>query len=167
MVEANTWRFVACKFGAWLGRKLETWVGENISKSKFSFRTVKFAICFSYWYITGSCQFRFISFSSPFTVLFLEAASTILVKIYCCFYLLFYYVILFLRLWFYLPYYHNIDDYWLWLLPERLTQVLESERESPREFQPLPFHYVEISRLLFDQYANNNLNMLLFSLTTF
>ncbi|XP_010920580.1 DNA replication complex GINS protein PSF2 [Elaeis guineensis] len=37
-----------------------------------------------------------------------------------------------------------------WMSVERLTQVLEAERESPREFQPLPFHYVEISRLLFD-----------------
>ncbi|KAH7667860.1 DNA replication complex GINS protein Psf2 protein [Dioscorea alata] len=37
-----------------------------------------------------------------------------------------------------------------WLSVVRLTQVLEAERESPREFQPLPFHYVEISRLLFD-----------------
>ncbi|RZC44648.1 hypothetical protein C5167_037586 [Papaver somniferum] len=33
---------------------------------------------------------------------------------------------------------------------ENLTQVLEAERDSRREFQPLPFHYVEISRLLFD-----------------
>lgn len=38
-------------------------------------------------------------------------------------------------------------------IPEKLTQVLEAERGSPREFQPLPFHYVEISRLIFDQYA--------------
>ncbi|KAG9452029.1 hypothetical protein H6P81_004933 [Aristolochia fimbriata] len=37
-----------------------------------------------------------------------------------------------------------------WMTVERLTKVLEAERESPREFQPLPFHYVEISRLLFD-----------------
>jgi GINS complex subunit 2 len=37
------------------------------------------------------------------------------------------------------------------LLLERLTQVLEAERESPREFQPLPFHYIEVSKLLFDQ----------------
>ncbi|XP_068651068.1 DNA replication complex GINS protein PSF2 [Aristolochia californica] len=37
-----------------------------------------------------------------------------------------------------------------WMSVERLTTVLEAERESPREFQPLPFHYVEISRLLFD-----------------
>ncbi|KAG8369758.1 hypothetical protein BUALT_Bualt14G0047000 [Buddleja alternifolia] len=32
---------------------------------------------------------------------------------------------------------------------ENLTQVLEAERDSEK-FQPLPFHYVEISRLLFD-----------------
>ncbi|KAL8143237.1 hypothetical protein V2J09_016269 [Rumex salicifolius] len=38
----------------------------------------------------------------------------------------------------------------VWMTVERLTQVLEAERESPREFQPLPFHYVEISKLLFD-----------------
>ncbi|XP_043701117.1 DNA replication complex GINS protein PSF2 isoform X1 [Telopea speciosissima] len=37
-----------------------------------------------------------------------------------------------------------------WMSVEKLTQVLEAERDSPREFQPLPFHYVEISRLLFD-----------------
>ncbi|PKA63535.1 DNA replication complex GINS protein PSF2 [Apostasia shenzhenica] len=37
-----------------------------------------------------------------------------------------------------------------WMSVERLTQVLEAERESPREFQPLPFHYVEISKLLID-----------------
>lgn len=36
-------------------------------------------------------------------------------------------------------------------IPDRLTQILEAERDSPKEFQPLPFHYVEISRLLFDQ----------------
>lgn len=33
---------------------------------------------------------------------------------------------------------------------DNLTQVLEAERDSEK-FQPLPFHYVEISRLLFDQ----------------
>lgn len=33
---------------------------------------------------------------------------------------------------------------------DKLTQVLEAERDSDK-FQPLPFHYVEISRLLFDQ----------------
>ena len=37
------------------------------------------------------------------------------------------------------------------IFAEKLTQILEDEREAPREFQPLPFHYVEISRLLFDQ----------------
>ncbi|XP_026393594.1 DNA replication complex GINS protein PSF2-like [Papaver somniferum] len=37
-----------------------------------------------------------------------------------------------------------------WMSLEHLTQVLEAERDSRREFQPLPFHYVEISRLLFD-----------------
>lgn len=37
-----------------------------------------------------------------------------------------------------------------WMSVEKLTQVLEAERESPREFQPLPFHYIEISRLIFD-----------------
>ncbi|OVA08737.1 GINS complex [Macleaya cordata] len=37
-----------------------------------------------------------------------------------------------------------------WMSVGKLTQVLEAERDSPREFQPLPFHYVEISRLLFD-----------------
>ncbi|KAL2895511.1 DNA replication complex GINS protein PSF2 [Bienertia sinuspersici] len=37
-----------------------------------------------------------------------------------------------------------------WMSIERLTQVLEAERDSPKEFKPLPFHYVEISRLLFD-----------------
>lgn len=37
-----------------------------------------------------------------------------------------------------------------WMSLEKLTRVLEAERESPREFQPLPFHYIEISKLLFD-----------------
>ncbi|KAK3166629.1 hypothetical protein QOZ80_1AG0048290 [Eleusine coracana subsp. coracana] len=37
-----------------------------------------------------------------------------------------------------------------WMTVDRLTQVLDAERESPREFQPLPFHYIEISKLLFD-----------------
>lgn len=36
-----------------------------------------------------------------------------------------------------------------WMSIENLTQVLEAERDS-HAFQPLPFHYVEISRLLFD-----------------
>jgi GINS complex subunit 2 len=48
--------------------------------------------------------------------------------------------------------YTAISIYCLLLfLLDRLTQVLEAERESPREFQPLPFHYIEISKLLFDQ----------------
>eukprot|EP00267_Zea_mays_P051777 XP_020404770.1 DNA replication complex GINS protein PSF2 [Zea mays] len=33
--------------------------------------------------------------------------------------------------------------------PDWMT-VLEAEGESPREFQPLPFHYIEISKVLFD-----------------
>lgn len=37
-----------------------------------------------------------------------------------------------------------------WMSVERLTQVLEAERDSPKEFQQLPSHYVETSRLLFD-----------------
>lgn len=37
-----------------------------------------------------------------------------------------------------------------WMSVDNLTKVLEAERESPRVFEPLPFHYVEISRLLFD-----------------
>ncbi|XP_057511134.1 DNA replication complex GINS protein PSF2-like isoform X1 [Actinidia eriantha] len=37
-----------------------------------------------------------------------------------------------------------------WMLVEKLMQVLEAERDSQKSFQPLPFHYVEISRLLFD-----------------
>ncbi|KAF7848034.1 hypothetical protein BT93_L2353 [Corymbia citriodora subsp. variegata] len=37
-----------------------------------------------------------------------------------------------------------------WMSLEKLTRVLEAERDSEREFQSLPFHYVEISRLLFD-----------------
>ncbi|KAL3701747.1 hypothetical protein R1sor_019769 [Riccia sorocarpa] len=37
-----------------------------------------------------------------------------------------------------------------WMSVENLTQVLELERESSQEFQPLPFHYVEVSRLLLD-----------------
>ena len=36
-------------------------------------------------------------------------------------------------------------------ITERLTEVLEMERDAPREFQPLPFHYVEIARLLLDK----------------
>ncbi|KAK4759983.1 hypothetical protein SAY87_023114 [Trapa incisa] len=37
-----------------------------------------------------------------------------------------------------------------WMSVEKLKQVLEAERDSDKEFQGLPFHYVEISRLLFD-----------------
>ncbi|PON95598.1 DNA replication complex GINS protein Psf [Trema orientale] len=37
-----------------------------------------------------------------------------------------------------------------WMSIESLTRILESERESQEAFQVLPFHYVEISRLLFD-----------------
>ncbi|KAI4385686.1 hypothetical protein MLD38_003681 [Melastoma candidum] len=36
-----------------------------------------------------------------------------------------------------------------WMSVEKLTQVLEAERDSEKEFQSLPFHYIEISRLLF------------------
>jgi GINS complex subunit 2 len=36
-------------------------------------------------------------------------------------------------------------------ITERLTETLEVERDAPREFQPLPFHYVEIARLLLDK----------------
>ncbi|XP_015876885.2 DNA replication complex GINS protein PSF2 [Ziziphus jujuba] len=37
-----------------------------------------------------------------------------------------------------------------WMSVESLTRILESERESQDVFQVLPFHYVEISKLLFD-----------------
>ncbi|KAI4346962.1 hypothetical protein L6164_007820 [Bauhinia variegata] len=37
-----------------------------------------------------------------------------------------------------------------WMSVEKLTQVLEAERESQEMSEQLPFHYVEISRLLFD-----------------
>lgn len=37
-----------------------------------------------------------------------------------------------------------------WMSVEKLTQVLEAERDSAGSFEALPFHYVEISRLLFD-----------------
>lgn len=36
---------------------------------------------------------------------------------------------------------------------DNLTQVLEAEREPQSKFQALPFSYVEIARLLFDQYV--------------
>ncbi|XP_047328144.1 DNA replication complex GINS protein PSF2 [Impatiens glandulifera] len=37
-----------------------------------------------------------------------------------------------------------------WMSVDKLTQVLEAERDDKAVCQPLPFHYVEISRLLFD-----------------
>ncbi|KAL6126631.1 hypothetical protein ACLB2K_074677 [Fragaria x ananassa] len=37
-----------------------------------------------------------------------------------------------------------------WMSVENLSQTLEAERDSQESFQVLPFHYVEISRLLFD-----------------
>lgn len=37
-----------------------------------------------------------------------------------------------------------------WMSVENLTKVLEDERDKEGTFQSLPFHYVEISRLLFD-----------------
>ncbi|KAJ7975805.1 DNA replication complex GINS protein PSF2 [Quillaja saponaria] len=37
-----------------------------------------------------------------------------------------------------------------WMSVEKLTQVLEAERDSQEMSDQLPFHYVEISRLLFD-----------------
>ncbi|WZY83688.1 hypothetical protein YC2023_030072 [Brassica napus] len=40
-----------------------------------------------------------------------------------------------------------------WLSVDNLTQVLEAEREPQSKFQALPFSYVEIARLLFDQYV--------------
>ncbi|WOL06933.1 telomere repeat-binding protein 2 [Canna indica] len=48
-----------------------------------------------------------------------------------------------------------------WMSVDKLTQVLEAERESPREFQPLPFHYIEISKLLFDQYDSFHVKSLI------
>ncbi|KAF6144212.1 hypothetical protein GIB67_004885 [Kingdonia uniflora] len=35
-------------------------------------------------------------------------------------------------------------------MSNKLTQVLEAERDTEYAFEPLPFHYVELSRLLFD-----------------
>ncbi|THU52820.1 hypothetical protein C4D60_Mb10t07960 [Musa balbisiana] len=43
-----------------------------------------------------------------------------------------------------------------WMSVDKLMQILEAERESPREFQPLPFHYIEISKLLF-KHAHDNI----------
>ncbi|KAK4267844.1 hypothetical protein QN277_024575 [Acacia crassicarpa] len=37
-----------------------------------------------------------------------------------------------------------------WMSVDNLTQVVEAERESQEMSEKLPFHYVEISRLLFD-----------------
>ncbi|OMO96851.1 GINS complex, subunit Psf2 [Corchorus olitorius] len=37
-----------------------------------------------------------------------------------------------------------------WMSVENLTRILEGERDSQGAFQALPFHYVEISTLLFD-----------------
>ncbi|KAF6152194.1 hypothetical protein GIB67_019416 [Kingdonia uniflora] len=37
-----------------------------------------------------------------------------------------------------------------WMSVDKLTQVLEAERDTEYAFEPLPFHYVELSRLLFD-----------------
>ncbi|KAK1384809.1 RNase III domain-containing protein [Heracleum sosnowskyi] len=42
---------------------------------------------------------------------------------------------------------NGVSDVCLWL--KKLTQVVEAERDSARDFQPLPFDYVEIARLLF------------------
>ncbi|CAL9008063.1 unnamed protein product [Prunus brigantina] len=44
-----------------------------------------------------------------------------------------------------------------WMSVENLTQILEAERESQAAFQVLPFHYVEISSLLFD-YASGDIS---------
>jgi hypothetical protein len=33
---------------------------------------------------------------------------------------------------------------------EHLTGVLEGEKEGAAEFQPVHFHYIEISQILFD-----------------
>ncbi|CAI8612237.1 unnamed protein product [Vicia faba] len=42
-----------------------------------------------------------------------------------------------------------------WMSVEKLTQVLEEERDSQEMSEHLPFHYVEISRLLFDHARDN------------
>lgn len=44
-----------------------------------------------------------------------------------------------------------------WMSVEKLTQVLETERDSATSFEALPFHFVEISRLLFD-HATEDIN---------
>nr|GFB93213.1 hypothetical protein [Tanacetum cinerariifolium] len=50
-------------------------------------------------------------------------------------------------------------DLWLidQVIEEKLTQVLETERDSATSFEALPFHFVEISRLLFD-HASDDIN---------
>ncbi len=46
----------------------------------------------------------------------------------------------------------------LWLQADRLKEVLEEEKQTQDIFQPMPFHYVEISQLLltnaWDDFAN-------------
>eukprot|EP00245_Coleochaete_scutata_P011539 TRINITY_DN4302_c2_g2_i2.p1 TRINITY_DN4302_c2_g2~~TRINITY_DN4302_c2_g2_i2.p1 ORF type:complete len:218 (+),score=48.75 TRINITY_DN4302_c2_g2_i2:49-702(+) len=42
-----------------------------------------------------------------------------------------------------------------WLNVENLKKVLEEERESQGAFQPLPFHYMEISQLLMKNAPND------------
>ncbi|BAT84966.1 hypothetical protein LR48_Vigan03g196200 [Vigna angularis] len=42
-----------------------------------------------------------------------------------------------------------------WMSVEKLSKVLEEERDSQEMSDQLPFHYVEISRLLFDQARDN------------
>ncbi|XP_038698913.1 DNA replication complex GINS protein PSF2-like [Tripterygium wilfordii] len=41
-----------------------------------------------------------------------------------------------------------------WMLIDNLTRALEVERDS-RGFQPLPFHYMEISKILFDHASDD------------
>lgn len=42
-----------------------------------------------------------------------------------------------------------------WMTVDKLTEVLEAERNSQEMSEHLPFHYVEISRLLFDHARDN------------
>eukprot|EP00850_Spirogloea_muscicola_P006429 SM000030S11438 [mRNA] locus=s30:723855:725777:+ [translate_table: standard] len=35
-----------------------------------------------------------------------------------------------------------------WMTLDNLKRIVQEERNSPREFQPLPFHYIEITKLL-------------------
>ncbi|XP_031259638.1 DNA replication complex GINS protein PSF2-like isoform X1 [Pistacia vera] len=44
-----------------------------------------------------------------------------------------------------------------WMTVENLTQLLEGEREDQGTFQAVPFHYIEISRLLFDHSAREDI----------